>query len=335
MEKNSKIYNLNNQDRFLIDYSNLKTGIISHQKKFANMKDISLFEKKIELGFPLVLPLTIKAFHHNNDKAFLISENNFMKKIFMIKNKNYKPLKKFFLYGNKISSKYNLKKKYTKLVDRISTENMSLKKFIKQLKKNKKIVGAFQTRNIPHLGHEKIIKKLIQHCDYVIINPVIGPKKKGDIKPEALTKIYSFYIKKFFDSKKVFFKPLIANMFYSGPREAVHHALLRQKLGFDMFIVGRDHAGAENVYKPNSAPKILKKLKKKFKISIITHQGSYYCLKCKKIVLKEDCKKDCKFLNISGTEFRKKIILKKPFKFARPELNKYLKNFKGKIFYND
>ena len=48
-------------------------------------------------------------------------------------------------------------------------------------------------------------------------------------------------------------------MFYSGPREAVHHALLRQKLGFDMFIVGRDHAGAENAYKPNSAPKILKK----------------------------------------------------------------------------
>ena len=55
----------------------------------------------------------------------------------------------------------------------------------------------------------------------------------------------------------------------------------------------------------------------------------------KKIVLKEDCKKECRFLNISGTEFRKKIILKKPFKFARPELNKYLKNFKGKIFYND
>ena len=159
MEKNSKIYNLKNQDRFLIDYSNLKTGIIAHQKKFANVKDISLFEKKIEIGFPLVLPLTIKAFHHNNDKAFLISEKNFRKKIFMIKKKNYKPLKKFFLYGNKISSKYNLKKKYSKTVNRISAENMSLKKFIKQLKKNKKIVGAFQTRNIPHLGHEKIIKK--------------------------------------------------------------------------------------------------------------------------------------------------------------------------------
>ena len=48
-EKNSKIYNLKNQDRFLIDYSNLKTGLITHQKKFANMKDISLFEKKLKL----------------------------------------------------------------------------------------------------------------------------------------------------------------------------------------------------------------------------------------------------------------------------------------------
>ena len=99
------------------------------------MKDISLFEKKIELGFPLVLPISIKAFSHNNDKAFFISENNFMKKIFMVKNTNYKPFRNFFLYGNKISSKYILKKKCTKIVNRISAENMSLKKFIKQLKK--------------------------------------------------------------------------------------------------------------------------------------------------------------------------------------------------------
>ena len=42
-------------------------------------------EKKIEIGFPLVLPLTIKAFHHNNDKAFLISENESYSKKFLLK----------------------------------------------------------------------------------------------------------------------------------------------------------------------------------------------------------------------------------------------------------
>ena len=335
MEKNKKIFNLGNYDRYLIDYSNLESGIISNQNKFADKKTISLFEKKIELGFPLILPFKIKSFEHNKKNIFSISKYDVMKKIFKINKKEYTPLKNFFMYGSKISSDYILKKKYLKIVNKINLSNNDLKKFIKQLKKNNKIVGAFQTRNIPHLGHEKIIKKLAEFCDYVVINPVIGPKKRGDIRPDALTKIYKFYIKKFFNSEKVFFKPLIANMFYSGPREAAHHALLRQKLGFDVFIIGRDHAGAEGVYKPNAAPNLVKKLKKKFKINIITHQGSYYCLKCKKVVLKEDCKKKCKFLNISGTEFRKKIILKKSFKFARPELNKFLKNFKGKIFNND
>ena len=335
MEKNKKIFNLNNYDRYLIDYSNLESGIIVNQKKFADKKTISLFEKKIEMGFPLVLPFKIKSFEHNTKKTYFISKNTIMKKIYKVNKKKYAPLNNFFTYGNKIRSEYILKKKYLKIVNKINLSNNNLKKFIKQLKKNNKIVGAFQTRNVPHLGHEKIIKKLIEFCDYVIINPVIGPKKRGDIRPNALSKIYKFYIKKFFNSKKVFFRPLIANMFYCGPREAVHHALLRQKLGFDVFIIGRDHAGSEGVYKPNAAPNLVKKLNKKFKINIITHQGSYYCLKCKKVVLKEDCKKGCKFLNISGTEFRKKIILKKPFKFARPELNKFLKNFKGKIFNND
>ena len=210
-----------------------------------------------------------------------------------------------------------------------------MKRFIFKLKKKRKIIGAFQTRNIPHLGHEKIIKKLLNECDYVVINPVIGPKKNGDVRPEVLKKVYNFYIKKFFNPKKVFFKPIIANMFYSGPREAIHHALIRQTLGFDKFIVGRDHAGAEGVYKPNAAPEIIKKFRSQLKIKVITHQGSYYCLKCKRVVLKDDCKKTCKFINISGTEFRKKINLKKPFKYARPELNNYLKTFKERIFYND
>ena len=105
-----------------------------------------------------------------------------------------------------------------------------------------KKVGAFQSRNIPHLGHEKLINKLLEKCDVVIINPVCGVKKKGDVKTEVLKKAYDFLIKYHYGDKLVF-APLYASMFYAGPREALHHAVLREKLGFDYFIVGRDHAG--------------------------------------------------------------------------------------------
>ena len=49
------------------------------------------------------------------------------------------------------------------------------------------------------------------------------------------------------------FLPIFANMFYAGPNEALHHAILRQRVGFNVFSVGRDHAGAQGAYLPSLA----------------------------------------------------------------------------------
>jgi sulfate adenylyltransferase len=128
-------------------------------------------------------------------------------------------------------------------------------------------------------------------------------------------------------------------MFYSGPREAVHHALLRKQIGCDKFIVGRDHAGIDNEYEPNYASNLVKSLKKKLGISIINHNGSFWCKNCKKIVIKGECNnllvcnKKNNFSEISGTNFREALFQKKIFKFARPELQKYLFEIKDEIFY--
>ena len=86
-------------------------------------------------------------------------------------------------------------------------------------------MGAFQTRNIPHSGHEEIIKQLLNKSNHVIVNPVIGPKKIGDINYNFLKKIYNFLINKKYKNKVSYF-PVIANMFYAGPREAMHHAII-------------------------------------------------------------------------------------------------------------
>ena len=62
----------------------------------------------------------------------------------------------------------------------------------------------------------------------VIINPLIGMKKKGDFKNEVLLKVFTNLITNNEYKNKVFFNPLVANMHYAGPREAIHHINLRE-----------------------------------------------------------------------------------------------------------
>jgi len=334
LQKNIKIDQISNENRYLIDYANINSGLIKYQNEFLDKKKLDLFYQKPELGFPLILPEKIKSFNHKKkNNKFKIRKNLFRKKIFSTKKKKYKPFLNQFNYGDNFCNGAVPKKNFNKLVKNINKENMKLKNLVLKLKKKNKIVGAFQTRNIPHKGHEKIIQLLLKYCDVVIVNPVIGPKKAGDTKPSALKKIYNFLLKRHYNNK-VIYKPVYANMHYAGPREAIHHALLRESLGFDYFVVGRDHAGADGAYKFDAALKMINKFKKKFLINIITHQGSFFCKNCNKVVIKGECNNSkCKLLNISGTDFRQHILNGKHFKYARKSLQNFLRKFKKSLFY--
>ncbi len=277
-----------------------------------------------KLGLPLILPTNNKYFDYKSSKDhFVLTKKEIALKLFNTSKKNYIGIKRFFFNGQYFCTNSKPKKKYRHIVSMITSHNNFLKKKIKDLKKKKKFIGAFQTRNIPHLGHELIIKKLLKYCDHVIINPVIGPKKIGDFKSNILKLSYEYLSKKYYDNRLSYI-PICANMFYAGPREAIHHALLRKSIGFTHFIVGRDHAGAENIYDSVAAFKMLQKYKNTLGINVITHQGSYYNKKTKKIVIKNDkiSKKD--LLNINGSDFRKHLKNKSFFKYARRDLQEYL-----------
>ena len=119
-------------------------------------------------------------------------------------------------------------------------------------------------------------------------------------------------------------------MYYAGPREAVHHALIRKKIGFDIFSVGRDHAGAEKIYKKTEASEFIKEKKDEIGISVFCHNGSVFCNSCKKTIILGDCDHhQSHFKDISGSKFRESLINKKLFKFADIKMQKHL--FKSKI----
>lgn len=325
MSKYTQIDKIDIKHKYLIDYINLKEGIIKNQKKFVDKKEFNLFIKNEYLGLPVALPIKNRCFEKSK-LNFSISKKVIKEKLFKVK-KNYKPLNNFLSLGNIFSISENPKKKFKKSLNIIKKINNETKAKIKFFKKKNKIIGAFQTRNIPHFGHQKILELMLKKCDYVFINPLLGPKKIGDINSELLSRVYKYFVSNKY-CNKVIYAPICANMFYAGPREAVHHALLREQLGFDYFIVGRDHAGAENVYKPDQAINLIRKYKKRFKIKIIAHKGAFFCDKCKKTVISGDCNHKKYYRDISGNEFRKCIKAKKIYKYADINLQKYIHKLK-------
>ena len=328
-------FKFNNQisqkERYLIDYANLLDSSLIFQKKiFKSEFQIKSFLKSTHKGLPILFPNNLNYFiYPNKNKNFYNLDDDFyLKNFFRTKKKNYLPEKILKNFGMSFSSKIiGIKGPiYKKKLKTILNLNQKARTQIRYLKKKYVKICAFQTRNIPHLGHEKIIKKLLLKFRHVVINPVIGPKKNGDIRCEVLSGAFNFLIKNKYKNK-LSFVPIFANMFYAGPFEAIHHANLRKSFGFNNFVIGRDHAGAENLYKPDGAIKLIKKIRHKMKLNVISLNGAYLCSKCKKIIIKGDCKhKD--LINISGTEFRKCLLSGKIYKYADIDMQKFLRKYK-------
>jgi len=329
--------NLNNiyENKYLIDYANLKSGIIKYQKNFLSEDEFYDFVKKPFKGMPLLLPVGLKSFDYSKAKNFF-----FIKKYFYYKNIYFLKDKKKINYIDKIIKIPCFfcigaipKKKFNKYIKKIVKQNLEIKKKIYNIKKRFKKIVAFQTRNIPHSGHLEIINYLLDKYNCVVINPLIGFKKSGDIKSHFLKKIFMFLIKKKYRKKNIFYFPVVSNFFYAGPREALHHLNLREMLGFKYFLVGRDHAGIKNLYHPFDAYKFVKKYKYNFKIRVVDIKGAYFSSKTKQVEISNKFNNGQNLKDISGTNFRKYLKKKKIYNFADERLQKYIHKIKKNIFY--
>ena len=316
----NKIQKLENNSRYLIDYANITNNDLKYQKNFLNLDNLKIFNEKIYIGIPLLIPANTDLFIYRD--KFSYDKKKYLKLVYNFNSEKHEPSKNLNL-SNEFLLLLRPKKKYLKTVEQIKKYNLNIKNKISTLKRKFKFLTAFQTRNIPHSGHEEIIKYLLTKTNHVVINPLIGPKKSGDISPKTLYLAFR-HLKKYYGDK-ISFLPIIANMFYAGPREAMHHANIREQFGFTHFAIGRDHAGYGNVYKYDLAPKKVRKYKDKFTIKLITHFGSYWSKKFNKIVvLKTNVQNKKDLVGISGSEFRKCLKKRLLYKFARKNLQTYL-----------
>ena len=115
-------------------------------------------------------------------------------------------------------------------------------------------------------------------------------------------------------------------MKYAGPREAIHHAIMRQNYGCTHIIIGRDHAGVGNFYDPFAAHKIFDDYPE-LEIEPIFFPAFFYCRKCLTFTNPNVCPCDVEYREqISGTKMREMINNgEAPSEFIlRPEVAKLI-----------
>lgn len=313
----------------LINAGNISSGLLC-ENFVQSYEDFFNFPVNLK-GLPILVAADPAVFEFSSEDVFEIPEDEILTKVYDLANKEYVGYQHAF-HSNNFLSRFRVKKSFEKIEEKIILQNQRVFDEVARIKETYKIVGAFQTRNIPHFGHEKIIERMLELCDHVVINPVIGPKKSGDVKLEVLEMIYEYLISHKYGNQ-ISFLPIFANMFYAGPNEAIHHAILRQKVGFDFFSVGRDHAGAQAAYLPSLAVEKLVENEKNLNIKIFGHHGAVFCDTCNSAVLFGECDHNVKkYKDIAGTQFRLSIRNKEIFPFADKEMQSYLKSSNLEVF---
>ena len=170
-----------------------------------------------------------------------------------------------------------------------------------------KKICAFQTRNPPHVAHEMLQKTSITTRDGVFVNPIIGKKKSGDFADDVIVKCYETMIKLYYPENRCRLGTLHTEMKYAGPKEAIHHAIMRQNYGCTHIIIGRDHAGVGKFYDPFAAQKIFD-IYSELEIAPVFFPAFFYCKKCRTYTNPKACPHDDDAKEqISGTKLREMI----------------------------
>ena len=191
-------------------------------------------------------------------------------------------------------------------------------------------IVAFQTRNPPHIGHEYVQKTALTFVDGIFINPIIGKKKVGDFTDEVILASYETLMQHYYLKERAVMSILRTTMKYAGPREAIHHAIMRKNFGCTHFIVGRDHAGVGNYYGPYDAHEIFSEFPD-LGIVPVFFRSFYTCTKCGSVVNDKICPHDQQFhINFSGKKIRELLVNGQvpPEDMMRKEVSETILKFK-------
>lgn len=189
-------------------------------------------------------------------------------------------------------------------------------------------VVAFQTRNPLHRAHQELTLRASRQADaHLLIHPVVGVTKPGDIDPHTRVRCYQAILRQY-PQERVLLSLLPLAMRMAGPREALWHAIIRKNYGATHFIVGRDHAGpgmdsgGRPFYAAYAAQELLRQHARELGIAAMTFPRLVYVPSLGTYLPEDEAPADRPVLSISGTELRQRLAEGRdlPAWFTPPEI---------------
>ncbi len=338
-------------DRYVSDSEMIANGGFSPLNGFMTKEDAEEVINNLHLkngllwSIPIVLPVPDDIFNsftigdevalydrYNRPIAIMVIEDkfklnleNYCKNVFKTNDLEHPGVKVVKKHGNNF-----IGGEIVRLLNRPIREGVDNKYYLdpSEVRKNieqrgwEKIV-AFQTRNPIHRAHEYIIKTALEPMDGVIIHPLVGETKPDDIPASVRMKCYEVLIENYFNKDRVLLSVLPASMHYAGPREAIHHMLIRKNYGATHMIIGRDHAGVGNYYGTYEAQEFVEQFVDELEIQPLKFEHSFYCKKCESMASLKTCPHTKDYhIHLSGTKVRAMLKegMKPPKEFSRPEV---------------
>jgi len=180
-----------------------------------------------------------------------------------------------------------------------------------------KDVVAFQCRNPVHRAHYELFTRALDDervgaDGVVMVHPTCGPTQADDIDGTVRYKTYEV-LKEETANPRVIWNYLPYSMHMAGPREAIHHMMIRKNFGCTHFIIGRDMAGSkssldgEDFYGAYEAQEFAQAKSDELGVKCVPSLNLVYTEEKGYVTADEAEKEGLTKKNLSGTKFRKAL----------------------------